>query len=169
VTPVPETPEPRDPRKPEPHDTQGQLTKGPAAMSTEPTYGASNVHLAQGRTVAAAHFLAPAETGPGAAEGTPPFECGPECPAPDHHGPAAAGDTPEQIYAGEVRGASQATLAEPHPERYSFEAAVNGEYPALCDDPDCKPCEAAEAASRQEELKQASTAEAKANEPEAGL
>ena len=37
-------------------------------------------------------------------------------------------------------------LAEPHPERYSYEAAVNGEYPALCDDPDCQPCEASEAA-----------------------
>ena len=32
------------------------------------------------------------------------------------------------------------TLAEPHPERYSYEAAENGEYPALCDDPDCQPC-----------------------------
>ena len=71
------------------------------------------------------------------------------------------------------------TLAEPHPERYSYEAAVNGEYPALCDDPDCKPCEASEAAWRQEEaaldaawrreeLERAAAAEAEANEPEAG-
>ena len=71
-------------------------------------------------------------------------------------------------------------LAEPHPERYSFEAAVNGEYPALCDDPDCKPCEASEAAWRQEEaaldaawrreeLGRAAAVEAEANEPEAEL
>ena len=73
-----------------------------------------------------------------------------------------------------------ATLAEPHPERYSFEAAVNGEYPALCDDPDCQPCEASAAARRQEEaaldaawrreeLERAGAARAEANEPEAGL
>ena len=30
-------------------------------------------------------------------------------------------------------------LAEPHPELYSFEAAENGEYPALCNDGSCKP------------------------------
>jgi len=47
------------------------------------------------------------------------------------------------------------TLAEPHPETYSFEAAENGEYPALCNDESCKPCEA-------------SAAEWQA-EPEAGL
>ena len=46
-------------------------------------------------------------------------------------------------------------LAEPHPETYSFEAAENGEYPALCNDGSCKPCEA-------------SAAEWQA-EPEAGL
>ena len=37
------------------------------------------------------------------------------------------------------------TLAEPHPELYSFEAAENGEYPALCNDESCKPCEASAA------------------------
>lgn len=52
------------------------------------------------------------------------------------------------------------TLAEPHPERYSYEMAVHGEYPSLCDDPDCGPCEASEAAWRKEE--------AGTNEPEAG-
>ena len=62
-----------------------------------------------------------------------------------------------------------ATLAEPHPERYSFDAAENGEYPALCHDPGCKPCEESEAAWRQEELERAGAAEAKAIEPEAGL
>ena len=72
-----------------------------------------------------------------------------------------------------------ATLAEPHPERYSYEAALNGEYPALCDDPDCKPCQAPEAAWRQDEaaldaawrrdeLERAAAAEAEATEPEAG-
>ena len=71
-------------------------------------------------------------------------------------------------------------LAEPHPERYSIEAAVNGEYPALCDAPDCQPCEASEAAWRQdeaaldaawrrEELEWAAAAQAGANEPEASL
>jgi hypothetical protein len=38
------------------------------------------------------------------------------------------------------------TLAEPHPERYSYQAAVNGDYPALCDDPGCGPCQASAAA-----------------------
>jgi hypothetical protein len=38
------------------------------------------------------------------------------------------------------------TLAEPHPERFSVEAAENGEYPALCDEQNCKPCEESEAA-----------------------
>ena len=71
-------------------------------------------------------------------------------------------------------------LAEPHPERYSIEAAVNGEYPALCDDPDCLPCQVSEAAWRQEEaaldaawrreeLGRAAAVKAGANEPEASL
>ena len=38
------------------------------------------------------------------------------------------------------------TLAEPHPERYSYTDAVNGDYPALCGDPDCGPCKASAAA-----------------------
>ena len=46
---------------------------------------------------------------------------------------------------GADRGPEPA-LAEPHPELYSFEAAENGEYPALCNDESCKPCEASAAA-----------------------
>ena len=72
------------------------------------------------------------------------------------------------------------TLAEPHPERYSYEAAVNGEYPDLCDAADCQPCQASAAAWAQEEaaldaawrwekLERAATVEAEANEPEAKL
>ena len=38
------------------------------------------------------------------------------------------------------------TLAEPHPELYSFEAAENGEYPAAIHDTGCKPCDASAAA-----------------------
>jgi hypothetical protein len=38
------------------------------------------------------------------------------------------------------------TLAEPHPERYSHEAAANGDYAALCGKLGCKSCEASEAA-----------------------
>ncbi len=38
------------------------------------------------------------------------------------------------------------TLAEPHPERYSYEDAVSGDYPALCGNPECGPCQASEAA-----------------------
>ena len=34
------------------------------------------------------------------------------------------------------------TPLEPHPERYSFEAAVNGEYPAVIHEPgECKACD----------------------------
>jgi hypothetical protein len=76
---------------------------------------------------------------------TPPFECGPECPAPDHHGsgprtqgqtaPTAhveiAGDGPGQIYVGESRvqadapvyGPAAATEAEP-PEAQAPEAGL---------------------------------------------
>ena len=50
------------------------------------------------------------------------------------------------------------TLAEPHPELYSFEAAENGEYPAIVHDEGCKPCEAS-----------AEALEAQRSEPEAGL
>ena len=42
------------------------------------------------------------------------------------------------------------TFAEPHPERYSYEAAVNGDYPALCGDADCGPCKASETAGTTE-------------------
>ena len=38
------------------------------------------------------------------------------------------------------------TLAEPRPEMYSFEAAENGDYPAIVHDAGCKPCEASAAA-----------------------
>jgi hypothetical protein len=40
----------------------------------------------------------------------------------------------------------QPTLAEPHPERFSVKSAENGDYPALCNDPDCEPCQASDAA-----------------------
>ena len=75
----------------------------------------------------------------------PPFECGPECPAPDHHGsgpriqgqtaPTAhveiAGDGPGQIYVSESRvqaaapvyGPAAATEAEP-PEAAAPEAGL---------------------------------------------
>jgi hypothetical protein len=45
-----------------------------APMSTEPTYDASNVHLAQGQTAATVQFLAAADTGPETA--------GPDAPIP---------------------------------------------------------------------------------------
>lgn len=51
-----------------------------------------------------------------------------------------------RLIAEEREAAPQPTLAEPHPERYSLEAAENGDYPALCDDPTCKPCQASEKA-----------------------
>lgn len=55
--------------------------------------------------------------------------------------------TDNQATAGSYPPAAETpTLAEPHPELYSWEAAENGEYPALCNDPECEPCAASEAA-----------------------
>ena len=102
----------------------------------------------------------------------------------DGYPQAAAGDRAVQDDQAQPGADQEArrlpALAEPHPERYSYEAAVNGEYPALCDDPDCQPCEAPEAAWaqeeaaldaawRQDELDRADAAQAEANEPQAGL
>ena len=68
------------------------------------------------------------------------------------------------------------TLAEPHPELYSYEAAENGDYPAIVHDEGCKPCEASAAAWEADDraLDERWKAEQKAleaqrSEPEAGL
>ncbi len=68
------------------------------------------------------------------------------------------------------------TLAEPHPELYSYEAAVNGDYPAIVHDAGCKPCDASAAAWEAAEIElderwkaEQNAAEAQQNEPEAGL
>jgi len=49
--------------------------------------------------------------------------------------------------AGPEVGQPMATLAEPHPELYSYEAAVNGDYPAAIHEAGggCAPCEASAA------------------------
>ena len=102
----------------------------------------------------------------------------------DGYAQAAAEDRAAQYEHAQAEVDEQAryvpALAEPHPERYSCEAAVNGEYPDLCDAPDCRPCQASaaawaqeeaalDAAWRREELERAAAVQAEANEPEALL
>ncbi len=90
-------------------------------MSTEPILPPTRESLEQGAEPADA--LSPHSTSEIA-----------EAPAPEDELDVAYG-------AAEARAA----LAEPHPELYSFEAAGNGEYPALCNDESCEPCEASAA------------------------
>lgn len=63
------------------------------------------------------------------------------------HGPAsdevvAALAAEEATQAGYQHAQERrAGWAEPHPEQYSYEAAVNGDYPAIVHDSGCEPCD----------------------------
>ena len=77
------------------------------------------------------------------------------------HGPAsaevtAAAAAEQATHVGYQRAQERrAGWAEPHPELYSYQAAINGDYPAIVHDSGCEPCDLARQDEAEAEAEQA--------------